>query len=181
MSINPFLRDPGEQLLKLIQGIADREGPYKGKARDYGEDLSDALKREDETGARDAVCKIYLLLAFVDFATDEEFRHGEELKHMFPDDLKARIDEERKDRPNDVGSVISMKTADQFTGEPMRFVWYPFIPCGEYSIMAAAGGSGKGMAACLIAAYISKGIPLPGVSRRFIKGAYSRQGFIDRA
>ena len=52
-------------------------------------------------------------------------------------------------------------TANHFDGKPTRFVWYPFIPCGEYSVMAAAGGSGKGMCATLIAAYLSRGFDLP--------------------
>lgn len=55
----------------------------------------------------------------------------------------------------------SLKTANEYEGKPMRFVWYPFIPCGEYTVMGAAGGSGKGMASCLIASYLSKGNPLP--------------------
>ena len=52
-------------------------------------------------------------------------------------------------------------SANHFDGKPTRFVWYPFIPCGEYSVMAAAGGSGKGMCATLIAAYLSRGFDLP--------------------
>lgn len=161
MSMNPFLRDTGERLLKLIAGISDRGGFYSDKAQMRRDDLENALNEENEALTEKAICGIYTLLTFADFATDEEFRLGEELKTLLPDDLQKRIDEARKDRPEEAGKVISLKTASQFSGNPMRYIWFPFIPCGEYSIMAAAGGSGKGMAACLIAAYISRGLPLP--------------------
>lgn len=58
-------------------------------------------------------------------------------------------------------SLPALKTAEEYESRPMRFVWYPFLPCGEYSVMAAAGGSGKGMCACLITAYLTSGVPLP--------------------
>lgn len=60
-----------------------------------------------------------------------------------------------------LGGVPTPKSAAEYEGKPTRFVWYPFLPCGEYSVLAAAGGSGKGMTACLIAAYLSRGLPLP--------------------
>lgn len=56
---------------------------------------------------------------------------------------------------------ILLRKASDFSGIPYKFLWYPFLPVREYSLMAAPGGSGKGMAMALIASYISRGDRLP--------------------
>ncbi|MDE5883706.1 MAG: AAA family ATPase [Oscillospiraceae bacterium] len=45
--------------------------------------------------------------------------------------------------------------------KPISFVWYPYIPIGEITIMFAAGGTGKSFLTCGIAADISAGRTLP--------------------
>ncbi|MBD5143826.1 MAG: AAA family ATPase [Ruminococcus sp.] len=45
--------------------------------------------------------------------------------------------------------------------KPISFVWYPYIPVGEITIMFAAGGTGKSFLTCGIAANISAGHTLP--------------------
>ncbi|MDE6706618.1 MAG: AAA family ATPase [Oscillospiraceae bacterium] len=45
--------------------------------------------------------------------------------------------------------------------KPISFVWYPYIPVGEITIMFAAGGTGKSFLTCGIAADISAGRTLP--------------------
>lgn len=45
--------------------------------------------------------------------------------------------------------------------KPIDFVWYPYIPIGEITIMFAAGGTGKSFLTCGIAADISAGRSLP--------------------
>ena len=44
---------------------------------------------------------------------------------------------------------------------PLEFVWYPYIPIGEITIMYASGGTGKSFLTCGIAASITTGISLP--------------------
>ncbi|MDE6777198.1 MAG: AAA family ATPase [Oscillospiraceae bacterium] len=49
----------------------------------------------------------------------------------------------------------------EFEKKPIRYVWYPYIPAGDYTVLMAAGGTGKTYFACGIAATISKGEALP--------------------
>ena len=57
------------------------------------------------------------------------------------------------------------KTADGFGDVRFRFVWDPYIPRGDYTVMMADGGTGKTMLCCGIAAELSKGgAGLPGES-----------------
>lgn len=54
------------------------------------------------------------------------------------------------------------KKASQFGDSKKRFLWYPYLPIGEFTVLMADGGSGKGILCCGIAAAVSKGLPLPG-------------------
>lgn len=42
-----------------------------------------------------------------------------------------------------------------------RFTWFPYLPVGDYTVLMAAGGTGKTMLCCGIAAAISSGEALP--------------------
>ena len=57
------------------------------------------------------------------------------------------------------------KSAADFPDEQIEFLWYPYIPRGEYTLLAAAGGTGKTMLCCLIASAVSNGDPLFGDDR----------------
>lgn len=52
---------------------------------------------------------------------------------------------------------VSLKTAAEFEEREKEFLWYPYLPKGEYTVMMADGGTGKTMLCCGIAAEISKG------------------------
>jgi RecA-family ATPase len=52
--------------------------------------------------------------------------------------------------------------ADCFEEDDTRFVWYPYIPIGDYTVLMAEGGAGKTMFCCGIAATISRRELLPG-------------------
>lgn len=52
--------------------------------------------------------------------------------------------------------------ANGFESEKTRFVWHPYIPIGDYTVLMAEGGTGKTFLCCKIAADISKGRRLPG-------------------
>ncbi len=55
------------------------------------------------------------------------------------------------------------KPASDFEDEETDFVWYPYIPRGEYTVLMADGGTGKTTFCCGIAAAISNGQRLPGM------------------
>ncbi len=54
------------------------------------------------------------------------------------------------------------KPASSFGEDNTRFLWYPYLPIGDYSVMMADGGTGKTVLCCGIAAAVSTGNPLPG-------------------
>lgn len=54
------------------------------------------------------------------------------------------------------------KAASSFGEDNTRFLWYPYIPIGDYSVMMADGGTGKTILCCGIAATVSAGKALPG-------------------
>lgn len=54
------------------------------------------------------------------------------------------------------------KKAAEFGEDITSFVWFPFIPVGDYTVLMAPGGTGKTYYICGIAAAISRGKALPG-------------------
>ena len=60
------------------------------------------------------------------------------------------------------GSRFTAVRADCFEDDNTRFIWYPYIPIGDYTVLMAEGGAGKTMFCCGIAAAISRGELLPG-------------------
>ena len=52
--------------------------------------------------------------------------------------------------------------ASEFGEDDTRFLWYPYLPLGDYSVMMAEGGTGKTLLCCLMAAFVSSGRALPG-------------------
>ncbi len=62
------------------------------------------------------------------------------------------------------GSTIlfNAKSAAEFGENKTRFVWEPYIPVGDYTVLMADGGTGKTILCCGIAAAVSRGNALPG-------------------
>ena len=58
--------------------------------------------------------------------------------------------------------TYSARKAADFGEDVTRFVWYPYIPVGDYTVLMAPGGTGKTYFVCGIAAALSTGKPLPG-------------------
>lgn len=54
------------------------------------------------------------------------------------------------------------KAASEFGEDNTKFLWYPYLPIGDYTVMMADGGTGKTILCCGIIANISSGNPLPG-------------------
>ena len=60
-----------------------------------------------------------------------------------------------------VQTYSAVKAAD-FGEDITRFVWYPYIPVGDYTVLMAPGGTGKTYFVCGIASALSTGKGLPG-------------------
>lgn len=58
--------------------------------------------------------------------------------------------------------VRRAKPAAAFGEDNTKFLWYPYLPVGDYSVLMASGGTGKTVLCCGIAAAVSTGRPLPG-------------------
>ena len=71
------------------------------------------------------------------------------------DDLQWQGEEERE-------KTFEARAAEQFGDNETVFVWYPYIPVGDYTVLMADGGTGKTIFCCGIAAAISTGAKLPG-------------------
>lgn len=54
-------------------------------------------------------------------------------------------------------SELNAKSARNFEKKSPEFVWYPYIPRGEFTVLMADGGTGKTTFCCGIAALISNG------------------------
>ncbi len=57
------------------------------------------------------------------------------------------------------------KKASEFGEDTTTFLWYPYLPNGEYTVLMADGGVGKTVLCCGIAAAVSAGQMLPGDDR----------------
>ncbi len=55
----------------------------------------------------------------------------------------------------------SVICAEDVEETPVEFLWYPYIPVGEITIMYAAGGTGKSFLTCGIAGAVTSGWTLP--------------------
>lgn len=62
----------------------------------------------------------------------------------------------------DGSEVFNAKLANEFGEDKTNFLWFPYIPIGDYTVLMADGGTGKTIFCCGIAATISQGKPLPG-------------------
>lgn len=53
-------------------------------------------------------------------------------------------------------------TLDTIEPEPIKWLWYPYIPAGTVTAIFGRGGQGKTFLTCAIASALSNGEPLPG-------------------
>lgn len=58
--------------------------------------------------------------------------------------------------------TYNAKRASDFGEDNTKFLWYPYIPFGDYTVLMSPGGTGKTYLICGIAAAISRGEALPG-------------------
>jgi len=68
---------------------------------------------------------------------------------------------------------LKVKKGYEFEKKNIRYIWYPYIPAGDYTVLMAAGGTGKTYFACGVAATISRGDALP------VPPEYSRKNVIQ--
>ena len=57
---------------------------------------------------------------------------------------------------------FSAKAASQFGEDNTSFLWHPYVPIGDYTVLMAEGGTGKTLFCCGLAAAVSRGEKLPG-------------------
>ena len=89
-----------------------------------------------------------------------------ERKYKFPD-IPAEEPTQDKTAPveqpaKELEEIQPPKRADAVQDEIHRYLWKPYIPEEDYSILMAAGGTGKTMFCCWLAAQVTKGGFLPG-------------------
>ena len=63
---------------------------------------------------------------------------------------------------NEQALAYKAMSAAEYGESRTRFVWEPYIPIGDYTVLMADGGTGKTILCCGIAADISNGRRLPG-------------------
>lgn len=76
------------------------------------------------------------------------------------------------EQPAEQGPVTSApvariaKAAADYGMDNTCFLWRPYFPLGDYTVMMAEGGTGKTMLSCKIAAAVSAGTTLPGATEQ---------------
>lgn len=65
------------------------------------------------------------------------------------------------DQSGEPPKVFKARCAVEVEEDNTRFVWYPYLPAGDYTVLMAPGGTGKTFFCCGIAAAISSGQGLP--------------------
>ena len=65
------------------------------------------------------------------------------------------------DQTEEEPRYFEARRASEVEEDHTRFTWYPYLPAGDYSVLMAAGGTGKSFFCCGVAAAISSGEPLP--------------------
>ena len=94
----------------------------------------------------------------LEFYAEEQFEKGRAEQEIREDYTElARLYRENEAKP-----LYCAVPASSFTEHETRFVWKPYLPEGEFTVMMAPGGTGKTYFACAIAAALSNGEPLPG-------------------
>lgn len=61
-----------------------------------------------------------------------------------------------------VRNTSRSKPASEFGEDYTKFLWFPYLPIGDYTVLMADGGTGKTIFCCGIAAALSNGDRLPG-------------------
>lgn len=85
-------------------------------------------------------------------------KHWKDVRlHYEPDAYTKKAPETAGNEPQSFEAVQASTVEEDHT----RFTWYPYLPAGDYSLLMAAGGTGKTIFCCGIAAAISSGSPLP--------------------
>lgn len=85
-------------------------------------------------------------------------------------EIRQRAEEAHKNgeslRFDGCAVLYNAKSAAEFGESNTRFIWKPFVPVGDYSVLMADGGTGKTILCCGLAADISTGRQLPGELER---------------
>ena len=81
--------------------------------------------------------------------------------------MSQRIEQPAEQGPATPAPVARIaKAAADYGVDNTCFLWRPYFPLGDYTVMMAEGGTGKTMLCCKIAAAVSTGTTLPGATEQ---------------
>ena len=127
--------------------------------RDYAQETASALSK---------VCPQVKILD-LSLVWPEIPEHGDVsdlIAHFGPEKavemITALIDQTSQWTPAPDTKGRKAKAASSFGEDNTSFLWFPYLPIGDYTVMMADGGTGKTVLCCGIAAAVSRGKHLPG-------------------
>ena len=127
--------------------------------RDYAQETASALSK---------VCPEVKILD-LSLVWPEISEHGDVsdlIAHFGPEKavemITALIDQTLQWTPAPDTKGRKAKAASSFGEDNTSFLWFPYLPIGDYTVMMADGGTGKTVLCCGIAAAVSRGKHLPG-------------------
>lgn len=94
-------------------------------------------------------------------ATNKKYA-AETFRDTYPELFDDAEDQFAEPDLSDTPQPRHARKASEFGESKKHFLWYPYLPSGEFTVLMADGGTGKGILTCGIAAAITRGKKLPG-------------------
>lgn len=119
----------------------------------------DRIKNMNKDELKELAIKTYSFIGNKEYPTIKMLILERAQKLDIVDDLNVTFDFQEK-AFNDNGTSetkFNARQAADFGEDDTDFIWYPYIPRGDYTVLMAPGGTGKTIFCCAIAAAISKG------------------------
>ena len=99
--------------------------------------------------------ELQAILACVENLLENNLSTEERVRDTFFDEVFPQLLEDK------ATSYYKPTPASEFTDGKTEFLWYPYLPVGDYTLLMAPGGTGKTVLSCGIASAVSTGKPLP--------------------
>lgn len=95
------------------------------------------------------------------FVVHSGITQGKTIQEIFADDAEKYPDIYEELMELKPRRSYHIKLASEFGDDKTRFLWFPYVPIGDYTVLMAPGGTGKTYFICGLVAAISKGEQLP--------------------
>ena len=118
------------------------------------EDITQVIRHKGWTPAK--------ILKVVNRLLDDGLTSEKYAAVSFKEAYPELFDDSEDLTPEEPAAPRKAKKASEFGESKKRFLWYPFLPLGEFTVLMADGGTGKGILCCGIAAAVTTGKQLPG-------------------